>query len=133
MTSLNEAEIDPGSPADRCWLQHALARTDPAYASGARSQVRGRHVPIRGSVPLEGWFISAAGSDKIVIANHPRWFGRAVLPAHLDPWKSLFAAVGNDFEVGFLPDYQILHDAGYNVLAYDRGSRRRNLPTHEDG
>ena len=26
---------------------------------------------------------------------------------------------GNDFDVNLLPDYKILHDAGYNVLAYD--------------
>jgi pimeloyl-ACP methyl ester carboxylesterase len=26
---------------------------------------------------------------------------------------------GNGFEVNLVPDYKILHDAGYNVLAYD--------------
>ena len=26
---------------------------------------------------------------------------------------------GNDFEVNFIPDYKVLHDAGYNVLTYD--------------
>ncbi|WP_234843139.1 hypothetical protein [Sinorhizobium meliloti] len=55
----------------------------------------------------------------MIIANHPRWFNRAGLPSHLEPWKSLGGSAGNDFEVNFVPDYKILHDAGYNVLAYD--------------
>ncbi|MCC5581726.1 alpha/beta hydrolase [Microtetraspora sp. AC03309] len=75
--------------------------------------------PSEDGVPLEGWYIPAPGSDKIVIANHPRWFSRAGLPAHLEPWRSLGGATGNDFEVNFIPDYKILHDAGYHVLAYD--------------
>src|SRR4051794_29654127 len=75
--------------------------------------------PSLDGVPLEGWFIPAAGSDKIIIANHPLWFSRAGLPSHLEPWRSLGGAGGNDFEVNFVPDYKILHDAGYNVLAYD--------------
>ena len=75
--------------------------------------------PSEDGVPLEGWFIPRAGSDKLIIANHPRWFNRTGLPAHLEPWKSLGGATGNDFEVSFLPDYKILHDAGYNVLTYD--------------
>jgi hypothetical protein len=70
-------------------------------------------------VPLEGWFIPCAGSDKIIIANHPQWFSRSGLPSHLEPWKSLGGYAGNDFEVNLVPDYKILHDAGYNVLAYD--------------
>ena len=70
-------------------------------------------------VPLEGWFIPREGSNKLVIANHPRWFNRYGLPTHLQPWKANFAATGNDYEVNFIPEYKILHDAGYNVLAYD--------------
>lgn len=69
--------------------------------------------------PLEGWFIPREGSDKIIISNHPMGFTRSGLPSHLEPWKSIWCASGNDFEVNFLPDYKILHDAGYNVLAYD--------------
>ncbi|MER7877436.1 hypothetical protein ABTY63_28480 [Streptomyces solisilvae] len=75
--------------------------------------------PSLDGIPLEGWFIPAPGSDRIVILNHPRWFSRSGLPSHLEPWKSLGAAFGNDFEVNFVPDFKILHDAGYNVLAYD--------------
>ncbi|BCJ69534.1 alpha/beta hydrolase [Polymorphospora rubra] len=70
-------------------------------------------------VPLEGWFLPAPGSAKLVIANHPMGFTRAGLPTHLEPWHSAWAASGNGFEVDFVPDYQILHDAGYHVLAYD--------------
>jgi hypothetical protein len=78
--------------------------------------------PSMDGVPLEGWFIPCEKSDKIVIANHPMWFNRYGFPAHLDPWKQLGAAGGNDFEVNFMPDYRNLHDAGYNVLAYDMRS-----------
>jgi uncharacterized protein len=70
-------------------------------------------------VPLEGWFIPAPASDKLIIANHPMGFSRAGIPAHLEPWKSIWALSGNDIEVNLVPDYKILHDAGYNVLAYD--------------
>jgi pimeloyl-ACP methyl ester carboxylesterase len=75
--------------------------------------------PALDGVPLEGWFIPAAGSDKLIIANHPMGFSRAGFPAHLEPWRSIWAPSGNDFEVNLVPDYKILHDAGYNVLAYD--------------
>ncbi len=69
-------------------------------------------------VPLEAWFIPCDGSDKLVIANHPLWFNRYGLPAHLEPWKSIGGPL-NAFEVNYVPDYKILHDEGYNVLAYD--------------
>jgi uncharacterized protein len=75
--------------------------------------------PSEDGVPLEGWYIPVAGSDKIVICNHPRWFTRSGLPSHLDPWRQFAGATGNDFEVNLVPDYKLLHDAGYNVLAYD--------------
>ena len=79
--------------------------------------------PSLDGVPLEAWFIPCKGSTKLIIANHPLWFNRYGLPAHLEPWRSLGAYGGNDFEVDFVPDYRILHDAGYNVLTYDE----RNL------
>lgn len=75
--------------------------------------------PSEDGVPLEGWFIPRRGSNKIIVANHPRWFNRAGLPSHLEPWSRFGGATGNDFEVNFVPEYKILHDAGYNVLAYD--------------
>jgi len=70
-------------------------------------------------VPLEGWFMPAEGSDKLIIVNHPMGFSRAGFPAHLEPWRSAFAGTGNDFEINFILDFKILHDAGYNILAYD--------------
>lgn len=75
--------------------------------------------PSLDGVGLEGWFIPCDGSDRLVIANHPLYFNRYGFPSHLDPWKQLFAIGGNTFEVDFVPDYRILHDAGYNVLTYD--------------
>jgi hypothetical protein len=70
-------------------------------------------------VPIEGWFIPARGSDRLIIANHPMGFTRAGYPGHLEPWKSIWTSSGNDIEVNLVPDYRILHDAGYNVIAYD--------------
>ena len=69
--------------------------------------------------PLEGWFIPALGSAKLVIANHPMGFSRSGIPTQREPWRSVWQASGNDFEVNLVPDYKILHDAGYNILAYD--------------
>ena len=75
--------------------------------------------PSQDGVPLEAWFIPKSGSDKLVIVNHPRGFNRYGSPSHLEPWKSMFSASGNDIEVNFIPDYRILHEADYNVLTYD--------------
>ena len=74
--------------------------------------------PSTDGTPLEAWWIPCEGSEKLIIANHPLWFSRYGFPAHLEPWKSIGGA-GNDFEVDYVPDYRILHDAGYNVLTYD--------------
>lgn len=75
--------------------------------------------PSQDGVPLEAWFIPKEGSDRLIIVNHPKGFSRYGLPSHLEPWKSMGSISGNDFEVNFIPDYKILHDAGYNVLTYD--------------
>jgi len=75
--------------------------------------------PAHDGVPLEGWFIPAPRSGKLIIANHPLGFSRSGIPTHLQPWHGDWAASGNGFEVDLVPDYKILHDAGYNVLAYD--------------
>jgi alpha/beta superfamily hydrolase len=75
--------------------------------------------PSEDGTPLQGWYITRPGADKLIVCNHPRWFNRAGLPSHLEPWKSLGGSAGNDFEVNFVPDYKILHDAGYHVLTYD--------------
>jgi uncharacterized protein len=73
----------------------------------------------RDGAPIEAWFIPAPGSSKLVIANHPLGFSRSGIPTHLQPWHADWAPSGNGFEVDLVPDYKILHDAGYNVLAYD--------------
>jgi len=114
--------------------ENEIAQRFESIARGFRDQVRSPilatpasvglgfedvTVPSEDGVPLEAWFIPCEGSSKLVIANHPRWFNRYGLPAQLEPWKSMFAPTGNDFEVSFIPDYKILHDAGYNVLVYD--------------
>lgn len=76
--------------------------------------------PSLDGVALEGWFIPASGAGNgLVIANHPMGFTRSGLPAHLEPWRTDWAPSGNAFEVDLTPDYKILHDAGYHVLAYD--------------
>jgi pimeloyl-ACP methyl ester carboxylesterase len=75
--------------------------------------------PALDGVPLEAWYIPAAGSSQLIIANHPMGFSRSGIPTHLQPWHADWAPSGNGFEVNLVPDYKILHDAGYNVLAYD--------------
>src|SRR5580700_2454713 len=75
--------------------------------------------PAHDGVPLEAWYIAATGSNKLIIANHPMGFSRSGIPTHLQPWHADWAPSGNGFEVNLVPDYKILHDAGYNVLAYD--------------
>ena len=98
-----------------------LATRSPVLRSPAELGLDYENItfPSQDGVPLEGWFIPAPGSDKIIIANHPLWCSRSGLPAHLEPWRSIGAAAGDDFELNFMPDYRILHDAGYNVLTYD--------------
>ena len=75
--------------------------------------------PSQDGVPLEAWYIPAKNSNLLLLVNHPIWFSRSGLPAHLEPWRSVGAIGGNDFEVNFIPDYKNLHDAGYNILVYD--------------
>ncbi len=74
--------------------------------------------PALEGVPLGAWYIPAAGSSNVIIANHPMGFSRSGIPTHLQPWHADWAPSGNGFEVNLVPDYKILHHAGYNVLAY---------------
>jgi len=78
--------------------------------------------PALDGVPLEGWFIPADRSDKLIIANHPMRFNRSGIPAHLEPWRSIWSSSGNAFEVNFIPDYKILPapQDGRNTSAYPR-------------
>ena len=64
-------------------------------------------------VTIKAWFIPA-DSDKVIISNHFSPANRYGFAGHLE---GLDFAGG--FEVNFLPRYKALHDAGYNVLAYD--------------
>jgi pimeloyl-ACP methyl ester carboxylesterase len=69
--------------------------------------------PAMDGVTLEGWFIPG-DSDRLIICNHPMPCNRYGYPGHLEPWTDF-----GGFEVNFLPETKILHDAGYNILAYD--------------
>lgn len=73
-------------------------------------------------ITLEGWFIPAEGSDKLVIANHPMTCNRYGFPGHLAPWNTMFGG----FEVNFLPELKALHEAGYNILTYDLRNHGRS-------
>ena len=98
------------------WLRRAPVLHSPSEHGLEYEDVT---FPARDGVPLEGWFIPAPGSGKLVIANHPMGFSRSGMPTQYEPWHADWAASGNGFEVDLVPDYKILHDAGYNVLAYD--------------
>ena len=65
------------------------------------------------AVTTKGWFMPA-DSDKVIISNHFSPANRYGFAGH---FEGLDFAGG--FEVNFLPRYKALHDAGYNVLAYD--------------
>ncbi|WP_110603208.1 alpha/beta hydrolase family protein [Salinicola lusitanus] len=75
--------------------------------------------PSQDGVPLEAWYLPCPDSRRLVIVNHPLTFNRYGLASHLEPWRSFGAAGGNTFEVDYLADYRILHEAGYHVLTYD--------------
>jgi dipeptidyl aminopeptidase/acylaminoacyl peptidase len=64
-------------------------------------------------VTLKGWFIPG-DSKNIIISNHFSPGNKYGFAGHLE---GLDFAGG--FEVNFLPRYKALHDAGYNVFAYD--------------
>jgi len=98
------------------WLRRAPVLHSPSEHGLEYEDVT---FPARDGVPLEGWFIPALGSGKLIIANHPMGFSRSGMPTQYEPWHADWAASGNGFEVDLVPDYKILHDAGYNVLAYD--------------
>lgn len=70
--------------------------------------------PALDGVNLEGWFMPAEG-NRVVICNHFMGANRQGFPAHLREWRRNTPG----FEIDFLPRYKALHDAGYNVLAYD--------------
>jgi len=76
--------------------------------------------PAMDGVTIEGWFIPG-DSDRLVIFNHPMPCNRYGYPGHLEPWTNF-----GGFEVNFLPEYKVLHDAGYNILTYDMRNHGRS-------
>jgi uncharacterized protein len=96
----------PRSPVLRSPAEHGLRYEEVTF-------------PSEDGTPLEGWFVPAGDSDRLVIVNHPRFFSRSGLPSHEEPWRSMTAETGNDVEVDLVPDIAVLHAAGYHVLAYD--------------
>jgi uncharacterized protein len=108
----------PRSPVLHSPSEHALEYEDVTF-------------PALDGVPIEAWFIPVPGSSKLIIANHPLGFSRSGIPTHVQPWHAAWAPSGNGFEVDLVPDYKILHDAGYNVLAYDL--RNHGLSTAANG
>ncbi|EXK81164.1 hypothetical protein FOQG_14409 [Fusarium oxysporum f. sp. raphani 54005] len=63
---------------------------------------------------MQGWFIPALNSQKLIIANHPMTCNRYEFPGHLEEYGG-----SGEFKVNFLPDYKNLHDAGFNIICYD--------------
>lgn len=65
-------------------------------------------------IELAAWFIAKQGSNKLIICNHPATLNRYGFPGHQQPWSQF-----QNVEVNFGKVYKALHEAGYNVLAYD--------------
>lgn len=135
----HEAVLSNGTDATNANLVKEIAK---GFASSIRSPILKNpgdyglnfdnvHFLAQDGVPIEAWFIPRSDSTKLIIANHPRWFNRYGCPTHIEPWRSLgsWADPGNTVEVDFVPDYRVLHDAGYNVLTYDS----RNAGQSGDG
>ena len=70
--------------------------------------------PAMDGVMLDGWFIPASQSNKLIICNHFIGANRYGYPGHLEPWSGQ-----GGFEVNFIDAYKALHEAGYNILTYD--------------
>ncbi|MBX2822271.1 MAG: alpha/beta hydrolase [Rhodothermaceae bacterium] len=64
-------------------------------------------------ITIQGWFFPA-DSNKVIISNHFSPGNKYGFAGHLE-WLDF----AGGFEVNFLPRYKALHEAGYNVLAYD--------------
>ncbi|WP_067654122.1 alpha/beta hydrolase family protein [Ferrimonas marina] len=73
------------------------------------------YFPSDDGVPLEGWWLKAAGSRKLIIANHPMPMSRAGFCGHWgQPWSNV-----DDIQIDFVKIWAHLVKAGYHVLAYD--------------
>lgn len=132
---MTNTTMAPASPSSSPQVGSDLDATLDAYARGFAYNMRSPLLctpadeglefedisyPSADGTSLEAWFIPRAGSDKLILCAHPLGFSRYGFPAHIEPWRSAFGdGLGNDFEVNFIPDYRVLHDHGYNVLAFD--------------
>lgn len=73
------------------------------------------YFPSADGTPLEGWWLKAEGSTKLIIANHPMPMSRSGFTGHWgEPWSAV-----DDLEIDFVKAYAHLVEAGYHVLAYD--------------
>ena len=78
----------------------------------------------RTSLPLRrrgaaGRLVHPAPARPVIIANHPMGFTRAGCPPTCSRGVGVGGAAATGSRSNLIPDYKILHDAGYNVLAYD--------------
>ena len=122
MTQLNEAVAQPNHAELAAGLVAAMVNPprSPILRSPADDGLEYSDVffPAMDGVTIEGWFIPG-DSDRLIIANHPIWANRQGFPGHLEPYGDAWESSGNNIEVNFMPDYKHLHEAGYNILAYD--------------
>jgi pimeloyl-ACP methyl ester carboxylesterase len=119
---VDQAAIDPELSATLDAIAHGIAHGgrapllhSPADAGLAFTEFS---FPSTDGTPLEAWFIPNEHSNRVIICAHAFGFNRAGFPSNIEPWKSNFGA-GNDYDISFIPDYKLLHDNGYNVLAFD--------------
>jgi hypothetical protein len=76
------------SPARRCGAS-PTGSPSPVLHSPSEYGLEYEDVsfPARDGVPLDGWFIPAPGSGKLVIANHPMGLAGPVCPPTFSPGR----------------------------------------------
>jgi uncharacterized protein len=120
MSGSNSNESDRNAKLSA--IANGLARTarSPVVRDPGDAQLEWEdiHFPSADGTVLEGWLIPRSDSNKLIICAHAFGFSKAGFPSHIEPWKSAWGP-GNDYEINFIRDYRVLHDNGYNVLAYD--------------
>ena len=71
--------------------------------------------PSLDGTPLEGWWLKAKNSDKLIIGNHPMPMSRAGFCGHFgEPWSRV-----DDIKIDFVRMWAHLVNAGYHVVVYD--------------
>lgn len=120
--TINDPALDPTTSTTLDAMANGLAYASrsPVLRSPAEAGLAYEDVTYASSdgTPLEAWFIPCDGSDKLIVSMHAFGFNRYGFPAHLEPWRSAFGP-GNDTEINFILDYEILHAHGYNILTFD--------------